>query len=40
MKKRDLGKIAAGAALGAGLGILLAPKSGSETRKRIKRKNS
>ena len=28
MKKRDLGKIAAGAALGAGLGILLAPKSG------------
>ena len=38
MKKRDLGKIAAGAALGAGLGILLAPKSGSETRKELNEK--
>ena len=38
MKKRDLGKIAAGAALGAGLGILLAPKSGGETRKELNEK--
>ena len=38
MKKRDLGMIAAGAVAGAGLGILLAPKSGEETRKELNEK--
>lgn len=35
-KKSDLGKIAAGALIGVGVGILLAPKSGKETRQELK----
>ncbi len=37
-KKRGIGKFLAGAAVGAGLGILFAPKKGSETRKDLKNK--
>ena len=37
-KKSGLGKFIAGAAIGAGLGILFAPKKGSETRKELKEK--
>lgn len=37
-KKRTLGTLLAGAALGAGLGVLFAPKKGSETRKELKEK--
>lgn len=37
-KKSGLGKVAAGAAVGVGLGILFAPKSGKETRNDIKDK--
>lgn len=37
-KKSGLGKFFAGAAVGAGLGILFAPKKGSETRKELKEK--
>ena len=37
-KKRGIGKFIAGAAVGAGLGLLFAPKSGSETRKELKAK--
>ena len=36
--KKGLGKFVAGAAVGVGLGILFAPKSGSETRKELKKK--
>ncbi len=36
-KKRGLGKFFAGLAVGAGLGILFAPKKGSETREDLKR---
>ena len=37
MKKNNgIGKFLAGAAVGAGLGILFAPKSGKETREDIK----
>ena len=36
MKKKGLGKFIAGAAVGVGLGILFAPKSGKETRKELK----
>lgn len=36
--KSGLGKFIAGAALGVGLGVLFAPKSGAETRKDIKNK--
>lgn len=35
-KKKGFGKFALGAALGAGLGVLFAPKKGSETRKELK----
>lgn len=35
-KKSGVGKFLAGAAVGAGLGILFAPKKGSETREDIK----
>ncbi len=37
-KKSNVGKFIAGAAIGAGLGILFAPKKGSETRKDLKEK--
>ena len=37
-KKGGLGKFLAGAAIGVGLGILFAPKAGSETRKELKEK--
>lgn len=36
-KKSGLGKFLAGIGIGAGLGILLAPKSGKETREDLKR---
>ena len=38
MGRRGLGKFVAGAALGAGLGLLLAPKTGEQTRKELKAK--
>lgn len=37
-KKSDLGKVAIGAAIGVGAGILFAPKSGKETRQELKEK--
>ena len=37
-KKSGISKFIAGAALGAGLGVLFAPKKGSETRKDLKEK--
>ncbi len=37
-KKSGLGKFIAGAAIGAGLGLLFAPDSGENTRKVLKRK--
>lgn len=37
-KKNGLGKFLAGAAIGAGLGLLFAPKKGSELRKDLKNK--
>ena len=37
-KRFGLGKFIAGAAIGAGLGILFAPKTGAETRKQLKAK--
>lgn len=36
MKKKTVGALLGGAAIGAGLGILFAPKSGAETRKELK----
>lgn len=38
IKKSGAGKFLLGAAIGAGLGILFAPKSGKETRKELKEK--
>ena len=35
-KKKGFGTLLFGAALGAGLGLLFAPKKGSETRKEVK----
>ena len=37
-KSRGLGKLFAGIAIGAGLGVLFAPKKGSETRRDLKNK--
>ena len=37
-KKNGIGKFVAGAAVGASLGVLFAPKKGSETRKELKAK--
>lgn len=37
MGKKGLGKVLAGAAVGVGIGMLLAPKSGEETRQDIKK---
>lgn len=37
-KKSGIGKFIAGAAVGAGLGILFAPQKGSDTRKALKQK--
>ena len=37
-EKKGFGKLVVGAALGAGLGLLFAPKKGSETRKELKAK--
>ena len=37
-KSKKVGAFIAGAAIGAGLGVLLAPKPGSETRKELKKK--
>lgn len=37
-KKRGLGKFVLGAAIGAGIGVLFAPRSGKETRKILKDK--
>lgn len=39
-KKRHTGKFLLGAVVGAGLGILFAPKAGSETRRELKEKMS
>ena len=36
--KSGIGKFVAGAAIGVGLGMLFAPKSGEETRKELKKK--
>ena len=36
--KKGMGKFVAGAVVGASLGVLFAPKAGSETRKDLKRK--
>ena len=38
MKKKGFGKLALGAAIGAGLGVWFAPKSGKETRADLKKK--
>lgn len=38
MAKKGFGKFALGALIGAGLGVLFAPKKGSETREELKKK--
>lgn len=38
MKKGNVGRVLGGVAVGAALGVLFAPKSGSETRKELKQK--
>lgn len=38
MSKKGMGKFALGAAIGAGIGLLFAPKKGSETREDLKNK--
>ena len=38
MKKHGTGKLLGGVAIGAALGLLFAPKTGSETRKELKKK--
>ena len=38
MSKKGLGKFVLGAAIGAGIGLLFAPRSGKETRKLLKDK--
>lgn len=38
MKKNNTGKVLGGIAIGAALGLLFAPKKGSETRKELKKK--
>ena len=37
-RRRGLGSLIAGLGIGAGLGVLFAPKSGEETRKELKKK--
>lgn len=38
MNKKNVGKFAIGALIGAGIGVLFAPKKGSDTRKELKEK--
>ena len=38
MSKKGVGKVLAGAAIGVGIGMLFAPKKGSETREDLKNK--
>ena len=38
MSKKNVGKVLAGAAVGVGLGMLFAPKKGSDLRKDLKNK--